>query len=155
MVQSIHAAVEDGGYTVNAIPYAPTEEVAGFPNDAVIPAFRETLMHAIAFDSASPVKDGRVLPAKELNAAHARLDSFVDAWRKLTPGSGAYMNEADMQEPEWQQSFFGDHYLQLLQIKRRRDPWGVFWAPTTPGSELWEVVVPDGLPLQTGPLCRT
>ncbi|KAJ6576359.1 FAD binding domain-containing protein [Mycena sp. CBHHK59/15] len=154
-VQSIRAAVEDGGYTVNAIPYAPTEEVAGFPNNAVNPAFCETLMHAIAFDSASPVKDGRVLPAKVVNAAHARLDSFVDAWRKLTPGSGAYMNEADMQEPEWQQSFFGDHYLQLLHIKRRRDPWGVFWAPTTPGSEAWEVVVPNGLPLQTGPLCRT
>ncbi|KAJ6609992.1 FAD binding domain-containing protein [Mycena sp. CBHHK59/15] len=154
-VQSIRAAVEDGGYTVNAIPYAPTEEVAGFPNDAVNPAFCETLMHAIAFDSASPVKDDRVLPAKVVNAAHARLDSFVDAWRKLTLGSRAYMNEADMQEPEWQQSFFGDHYPQLLHIKRRRDPWGVFWAPTTPGSEAWEVVVPDGLPLQTGPLCRT
>ncbi|KAJ6526677.1 hypothetical protein B0H19DRAFT_1243433 [Mycena capillaripes] len=154
-VQSIRAAVEDGGYTVNAIPYAPTEEVAGFPNDAVNPAFRETLMHAIAFDSASPVKDGRVLPAKVVNAAHARLDSYMDAWRKLTPGSGAYMNEADVQEPEWQQSFFGDHYPQLLHIKSQRDPWGVFWAPTTPGSEAWEVVVPDGLPLQNGPLCRT
>ncbi|KAF7333811.1 FAD-binding domain-containing protein [Mycena venus] len=127
----------------------------GFPNDAVNPAFRETLMHAIAFDSASPVKDGRVLPAKVVNAAHARLDSFIDAWRKLTPGSGAYMNEADVQEPEWQQSFFGDHYPRLLHIKRHRDPWGVFWAPTTPGSEAWEVVVADGLPLQTGPLCRT
>ncbi|KAJ7869713.1 FAD binding domain-containing protein [Mycena olivaceomarginata] len=154
-VQSIRAAVEDGGYTVNAIPYAPTEEVAGFPNNSVNPAFRETLMHAIAFDSASPVKDGRVLPANVVNAAHARLDSFVDAWRKLTPGSGAYMNEADMQEPEWQQSFFGDHYPRLLHTKRQRDPWGVFWAPTTPGSEAWEVVVADGLPLQTGPLCRT
>ncbi|KAJ7898513.1 FAD binding domain-containing protein [Mycena olivaceomarginata] len=154
-VQSIRTAVEDGGYTVNAIPYAPTEEVAGFPNNSVNPAFRETLMHAIAFDSASPVKDGRVLPAKVVNAAHARLDLFVDAWRKLTPGSGAYMNEADMQEPEWQQSFFGDHYPRLLHIKRQRDPWGVFWAPTTPGSEAWEVVVADGLPLQTGPLCRT
>ncbi|KAF7350009.1 FAD-binding domain-containing protein [Mycena venus] len=116
-VQSIRAAIEDGGYTVNAIPYSPTEAVSGFPNDAVNPAFRQTAMHAIA---------------------------------KLTPGSGAYMNEADMQEPEWQQSFFGDHYPRLLDIKRRRDPWGVFWAPTTPGSEAWEVVVPDGLPLQTG-----
>ncbi|KAJ7836501.1 FAD binding domain-containing protein [Mycena leptocephala] len=154
-VQSIRAAIEDGGYTVNAIPYSPTEAVSGFPNDAVNPAFRQTAMHAIAFDPASPVKDGRVLPAKVVNAAHARLNSFVDAWRKLTPGSGAYMNEADMQEPEWQQSFFGDHYPRLLDIKRRRDPWGVFWAPTTPGSEAWEVVVPDGLPLQTGPLCRT
>ncbi|KAJ7853446.1 FAD binding domain-containing protein [Mycena leptocephala] len=154
-VQSIRSAVEDGGYRVTGDSYAPTEEVAGFPNDAVNPAFRETLMHAVAFDSASPVKDGRVLPAKVVNAAHARLDSFIDAWRKLTPGSGAYMNEADVQEPEWQQSFFGDHYPQLLHIKRQRDPWGVFWAPTTPGSEAWEVVVPDGLPLQTGPLCRT
>ncbi|KAJ6526499.1 FAD binding domain-containing protein [Mycena vulgaris] len=133
-VQSIRAAVEDGGYKVTADSYAPTEEVAGFPNDAVNPAFRETLMHAVAFDSASPVKDGRVLPAEVVNAAHARLDSFVDAWRKLTPGSGAYMNEADVQEPEWQQSFFGDHYSRLLHIKRQRDPWGVFWAPTTPGS---------------------
>ncbi|KAJ6545532.1 hypothetical protein B0H19DRAFT_1075824 [Mycena capillaripes] len=154
-VQSIRAAVEDGGYRVTGDSHAPTEEVAGFPNDAVNPAFRETLMHAVVFDSISPAKDGRVLPAKVVNAAHARLESFIDAWRKLTPGSGAYMNEADVQEPEWQQSFFGDHYPRLLHIKRQRDPWGVFWAPTTPGSEAWEVVVPDGLPLQTGPLCRT
>lgn len=35
-------------------------------------------------------------------------------WRNLSPGAGAYMNEADRIEPDFQWSFFGDKYPRLL-----------------------------------------
>ncbi|KAH8769557.1 hypothetical protein BGZ57DRAFT_987025 [Hyaloscypha finlandica] len=41
----------------------------------------------------------------------------------------------------------------VAQIKKKTDPWGLFWAPTTVGSEVWEVITADGLPTQNGPPC--
>jgi hypothetical protein len=42
----------------------------------------------------------------------------------------------------------------VAQIKKKTDRWRLFWAPTTVGSEVWEVITADGLPTQNGPLCR-
>jgi hypothetical protein len=71
------------------------------------------------------------------------------------PDAGAYMNEGDPAEPDWQWRFYGFHYRRLVGIKMRWDPWGVFWARTTVGSEEWEVVTLDGYPAgQNGRLCR-
>jgi hypothetical protein len=49
-----------------------------------------------------------------------------------------------VQEPNWQRSFFGDKYQDLLEIKGK-DRWGLFWAPAVVGSEAWKVVTADGL----------
>lgn len=98
-----------------------------------------------------------VVSAGLSNAEARALDEhtykYTDVWKTLTPGSGAYMNEGDPAEKDWQWSFYGSTYRRLLGIKRRVDPWGVFWARTTVGSEAWEVVTdyPAG---QNGRLCR-
>jgi len=148
---SIRQAVE-GGYTFHGINMRPTEQVAGYPgNNAVNPAFRKTIMHADIFDPLTPSFTG---PAKAVIDEYAVFNSHINKIRAATPGSGAYINEADVLEPNWQQSFFGGNYAKLLQIKMKTDPWGVFWAPTTPGSEAWEVITADGLPTQNGKLCR-
>ncbi|KAL1864278.1 hypothetical protein VTK73DRAFT_6009 [Phialemonium thermophilum] len=95
------------------------------------------------------------LTAAEARELDARVQEYMDAWRAVTPGSGSYMNEGDPGEPNWQQSFYGDNYDRLLRVKRKRDPWGLFWAPTTVGSEAWEVHPVDGYPnSQNGRLCR-
>ena len=52
------------------------------------------------------------------------------------------MGEADASEPDWQQSFYGENYERLLEIKGRWDPWGLFWANTGVGSEGWSVKGP-------------
>jgi hypothetical protein len=71
------------------------------------------------------------------------------------PGVGAYMNEADPMEEEWEWRFYGPEMRRLAGIKRIWDPWGVFWAPTTPGSCEWRVVTENGYPgSQNGRLCR-
>ncbi|KAH8674701.1 FAD binding domain-containing protein [Tricladium varicosporioides] len=148
---AIRSTVEEGKYTFHGIHVRPTQKVAGYPGkDAVNPAFREAIMHADLFDSVNM----RSLSSQEAKDTHTRLDSFMEKIRVATPGSGAYVNEADVQEPNFQQSFWGNKYARLLKIKKERDPYDVFWSPATVGSEGWEVKSADGLPTQNGPLCR-
>ncbi|KAI1124016.1 FAD binding domain protein [Nemania abortiva] len=54
---------------------------------------------------------------------------------KLTPGGGAYLNEANFEQANWQQTFYGHNYPKLLAIKREYDPGNVFWGKTAVGSE--------------------
>ncbi|KAK0701574.1 hypothetical protein B0T26DRAFT_865327 [Lasiosphaeria miniovina] len=144
------AAIE-GGYLFHGLNMAPTLRAAGFPASAgVNPVWREAVMHADMFD---PTSLSSATPA-EAEAAHTRLNAFMAPLRAATPGGGAYLNEADLEEPNWQQSFFGTNYERLLQIKRLRDPWQVFWAPATVGSEDWIVTTPNQVPSQNGRLCR-
>jgi hypothetical protein len=144
------AAVE-AGYVFHGLNVAPTLKAAGYPEPAgVNPVWRGIAMHADVFAS---VNMGAVTPA-EAAAAQQRLNGYMDALRAATPGGGAYFNEAASEEPNWQESFFGANYDKLAQIKRERDPWYVFWARTTPGSEAWAVQTSGELSTQNGRLCR-
>lgn len=151
-------ATVEAGYRFHGLNMAPSLQAGGYPADTedaasvagVNPVWREIAMHADVFVS---VDMGSLTPA-EGREVQRRLDGYMAAIREATPGGGAYFNEADVLEPDWQRSFFGENYDALARIKRRRDPWHVFWAPTTPGSEAWAVRVPDELPTQNGRLCR-
>lgn len=146
------ASVEDG-YVFHGLNMAPTLKVAGYPAPAgVNPVWRDSVMHADVFDSTNMAG----ISDEAFRAAKRRLDGHMDALRKATPGGGAYFNEADVQEPNWQEAFFGSNYDKLVQIKKKWDAQGVFWAPTTPGSEAWKVegVDPEGIQTQNGRLCR-
>ncbi|EIW73783.1 hypothetical protein CONPUDRAFT_160716 [Coniophora puteana RWD-64-598 SS2] len=46
--------------------------------------------------------------------------------RSVTPGSGAYFNEASPFEEDFQYTFFGDHYPRLKAIKDQYDPHSLF-----------------------------
>lgn len=70
------------------------------------------------------------------------------ALEDITPGGGAYLNEADINQPDWQRTFYGTNYAKLLSIKNRYDPDHIFWGPTAVGSERWERSA-------DGRLCRT
>ncbi|KUJ21514.1 FAD-binding domain-containing protein [Mollisia scopiformis] len=143
--------VVEQGYTFHGVNIKPDEKAAGYPgNAAVNPAFRRTIMHADIFDNTLI----RGATREVVEATHVKLNNAMDLIRAATPNGGSYVNEADVQEPNWQQSFFGDNYNKLLKIKRERDPWGLFYAPTTVGSEVWEVRTADGLPTQNGKLCK-
>ncbi len=49
------------------------------------------------------------------------------------------MNEADFQQPNWQQTFFGSNYPTLLSIKKKYDPNSLFYGLRLVGSEAWTV----------------
>ena len=76
-----------------------------------------------------------------------------------SPGGGSYINEGDAQSPVWAEEFWGEKYERLVDIKRKYDPWGVFFSVSTPGSERWEVRGSsgggyEGIYTQDGRLCR-
>lgn len=64
-------------------------------------------------------------------------NNWVAALRELAPDSGAYLNEADPNEPDWQTAFYGANYQTLLSIKKKYDPDNIFYAKTAVGSEAW------------------
>ncbi|KAF2472977.1 FAD-binding domain-containing protein [Lindgomyces ingoldianus] len=163
-LEEMHAAIRDfvegGGYTLHGINYSPTLEVAGNPDNAVHPAFRETIMHAEGFDS-SAWWDGKtpIASISSQKSQHDRLQSYMQKWRDITPGSGSYINEGDAQEPEWKDAFFGSNYERLAAVKRRWDRWGLFYTVSGVGSDEWEVKGSsgggrEGVLTQDGRLCR-
>ncbi|KAF9990526.1 hypothetical protein BGZ75_001399 [Mortierella antarctica] len=99
---------------------------------SVLPAWRKALMHIVdmtAWNDDTPLALQKLF-ARKLTAANQRL-------RDLTPGSGAYFNEADPNEPNWQTNFFGSNYKRLKAIKDKVDPQGVFACSKCVGSEDW------------------
>ncbi|KAK4212636.1 6-hydroxy-D-nicotine oxidase [Rhypophila decipiens] len=159
VAKAIRKSVETGIYKVNTRAYAPTTKAAGEWNDqytpAVNPAMRKMVIHCTTFTNDVVTLQSK----KELLETHKRLSaSGVADLRKLTPESGAYFNEADRLEPDWQKSFWSTvGYSRLLGIKKKYDPWALFWASNTVGSEDWELRPGLGegvMPTQDGRVCR-
>lgn len=107
---------------------------------------RETSMNPRVTDAAALVIAGASgrghpgVPGLEPDEAEATTQrdavaSAMDIIRDLAPGAGAYVNEADYFEPDWQQSFWGENYARLLAIKREYDPRGLFTCHHCVGSE--------------------
>ncbi|KAF8871186.1 FAD-binding domain-containing protein [Infundibulicybe gibba] len=94
----------------------------GFDADgtAVTPAWRTSIWHVIAaniWNYNSTVQ--------ERTASYQSLEKLMNPIRALTPGSGAYVNEADVYEPDFENSFWGPNYPKLLAIKQKYDPQGL------------------------------
>jgi FAD/FMN-containing dehydrogenase len=71
----------------------------------------------------------------EAEDQRAQVTAAMQIIRTATPGAGAYMNEADYFEPDWQRSFWGENYPKLLQIKRKYDPESLFTCHHCVGSD--------------------
>lgn len=54
------------------------------------------------------------------------------------PAAGAYSNEADPWETNYQMTFFGPNYLKLSVIKAIYDPTDLFIVKAGVGSERWD-----------------
>ena len=103
-------------------------------SNAVLPAWRKAYTHVV-LPRGWPFLNAT---AKEAITKDLR-DVRVPALTQLQPDSGAYMNEADPTNPNWQHDYYGANYKRLLQIKKQWDPTGVFWCKPCVGNELWEV----------------
>ncbi|KAK4223601.1 FAD binding domain-containing protein [Podospora fimiseda] len=122
-------------------------------NNAVNKAWRDILGFAIMFVNWNVATDsGGWVETLSRNLTY----EWNPRWKKLTPGSGTYMSESDYIEPDWQESFHGDKYGELLRSKEKWDPEGVFYATNAVGSEKWELeeVIMGHLPSQNSKLCR-
>ncbi|KAK4121492.1 FAD-binding domain-containing protein [Parathielavia appendiculata] len=147
MFDAVRSVVEEGSALIqyNMNPAAP----AGTPASGANSHWRDAVWFGIMGTGWAPG-----ISQAELEAVQRKI---TDDWMgRLRPyGPGGYMNEGDVMEPDFAEAFFGTNYDRLLQIKRRVDPYDVFWAPTAVGSERWKVAgQPDWLTLQTGKLCK-
>jgi hypothetical protein len=86
-------------------------------------------------------------------ATNAQNETLItDKWDPLLTkvtgtDSGAYVNEGDFQQPDFQNQFFGSNYPKLRSIKKKYDPTNLFYATKMVGSEDWKVQA-------DGRLCR-
>ncbi|CAE6373509.1 unnamed protein product [Rhizoctonia solani] len=87
---------------------------------SVTPAWRDAVWHGLV-DVEWPWNGG----ADQAKATYDKASYAMDPLRKLTPGGGAYQNEADVYEPDVTHSFWGSNYPKLLAIKNKYDPDGL------------------------------
>ena len=88
---------------------------------SALPAWRDALWHVIHVAEWEEPLNPAVLEKV--------TDGFLqilEPLKKLSPGGGAYFNEAHHGEPEWQTTFFGANYDKLLAIKNHYDPTHIF-----------------------------
>ncbi|KAJ3962531.1 hypothetical protein N0V92_000697 [Colletotrichum tropicale] len=127
----------------------------GNQNNAVNPAFREMVFFLVT--SSNRTADHSTPAALAAQNMYLQ-EQVLQPWREIAPvseGGGTYLNEASVEESDWQESFYGGNYPRLSQIKSRWDPNDVFYAVTAVGSERWIVLDGDqGVQTQNGRLCR-
>lgn len=103
------------------------------------PAWRNSLVSMIVVES---WPDG--IPQSDIDSIYSSITrDKVEPLRKLSPETGAYFNEPDSYEPDWQTAFFGNNYARLRSIKGNYDPKSVLWCRRCVGSERF-VEQPDG-----------
>ena len=101
---------------------------------AVTPAWRRGIWHLLTQSS----WDWNAPHVDTVTAQNETL-AFVKVLQEAYPDSGAYFNEASVDEPGWQQSFWGyANYARLLAVKLRVDPSGLFTCRNCVGSEQWD-----------------
>jgi FAD/FMN-containing dehydrogenase len=111
--------------------------------NAVLPAWRDTLI-----DTVITTPWNFTAPKSEMVAEQLKMtNDYIPRLKALAPNSGAYMNEADFRQPDFQQAFFGANYQQLQSIKAKYDPDNLFYAITAVDSDQWTE-------LEDGRLCQ-
>lgn len=117
------------------------------PHTAIHPGWRTTYVLAETFDV--PPTDSGLQGVRQVKdyATSKKLKAMKDA----TPILGTYLNEADPNDPDWKEAFYGNQYSWLESVKQKYDPEGVFWCYRCVGYEGWEEITG---PTLYGPLCQ-
>ncbi|KAF2120473.1 FAD/FMN-containing isoamyl alcohol oxidase-like protein MreA [Lophiotrema nucula] len=129
---------------------APTADVGGFSvghilnpgygvpvaDNAINPKWR----NASSFVITNVIMNGD--ESWELKKERENIQTNVvgAALRKAGPDGATYVNEGDLNEPNWQTSYWGSNYPKLLELRKKWDPEGVLYTQTTPGTEDWSVI---------------
>ncbi|KAI5809130.1 FAD binding domain-containing protein [Peziza echinospora] len=119
-----------GGHIVGPGVALPTVD------NAVHPAWRNASVAMLTILSVAENAN-----EQQKQAARDRLTNNVDKpLRDASPYGAAYVNEGNLDEPNWQEAYWGSNYPRLLELRKKWDGEGVFYAKTTPGTEDWEVI---------------
>ncbi|TDL18688.1 FAD-binding domain-containing protein [Rickenella mellea] len=107
-------------------------------DSAVNPKWRTAKAHVVAavgWGDSTPLSVVEFIKESMTNQAVPILANMTGQ-----ADSGAYSNEADVREPNFQTTFFGGgaRYQKLLQVKRKYDPNDLFIVAAGVGSEDWD-----------------
>ena len=115
---------------------APAEAIEATKNTASHPDVLDAFARVIIAAGGPPIFDGFAGPNLALASAHRdKVNAAMQALRVVAPDTGAYVNECDYFQADWQQRLWGSNYPRLLEIKRRYDPDGLFYVHHGVGSE--------------------
>jgi FAD/FMN-containing dehydrogenase len=114
---------------------------------ATLDATRNTAMHPDVLDSFAlaiiaadgpPAFSGQSFLDQLAARSHrAKVQSAMTTLRAAAPDTGAYVNECDYFQPNWQKALWGTNYPRLANIKKRYDPDALFFVRHGVGSENW------------------
>ncbi|KAJ7354414.1 FAD-binding domain-containing protein [Mycena albidolilacea] len=107
----------------------------GHISSAVHPAWREAkthLMFANSWDDSASLAQVDALRAMFQTTQLPLLEKLSG------PNAGAYSNEADGSEPDFQSTFFGPNYAKLSDTKAKYDPHDLFIVAAGVGSDRWD-----------------
>jgi hypothetical protein len=138
-------SITAGGASIIEVGLAPSLAVAGSPGNAVLPAWRDSVMYLIP---AAPWNQSAGAMPQNLAYRNTITTVWDPALKALTPGGGSYMSEADSDNPTWKADWYGANYEQLLCIKQDYDEDMFFYAPKAVGSDYWTVG-------NSGRMCKT
>lgn len=115
---------------------APAAAIAAARNTGMNPDVLDAFALAIIADAGPPAYPGLPPPNRAAGeASRARMRAAMGALRAAAPAAGAYVNECDFFQPDWQRAFWGGNYQRLARIKRHYDPGGLFTVHHGVGSE--------------------
>ncbi|KAL2008121.1 hypothetical protein VTN00DRAFT_8103 [Thermoascus crustaceus] len=143
LTQAYRYITEDGAQFIG-VGLNVSKALVGDVYNAVLPAWRDCLIDTVIttpWDFYAPTSEMIALQEKMTN-------DYIPRLQALAPDSGAYLNEADFRQPNFQQAFYGSNYQTLRQIKDKYDPFDMFYATTAVGSDEWTES-------SDGRLCRT
>jgi FAD/FMN-containing dehydrogenase len=96
-------------------------------------AWRDAVTHLIVVDPFPDFADKATREEVYNHMTYTRIPIL----KNLAPRSGAYFNEADPFDPDFQHTFWGENYARLRELKARYDPKSVLWCLGCVGSETW------------------
>ncbi|EAW11671.1 FAD-dependent oxidoreductase [Aspergillus clavatus NRRL 1] len=142
LTEAVKTITQDGVVFVG-IGLNVSSSVVGDVWNSVLPAWRTAAL-SVLLSTDWPAGANR---STMKTLADRMTSKWVPILTALSPDSGCYMNEADPQQPDWPQTFYGRNYETLYAIKKRYDPFDTFYASTAVGSGDWQVKT-------DGRLCR-
>jgi len=116
---------------------APESALAASRDTATNPDVLSAFALAIIADAGPSLWIGGEPDRASGHASAERVHAAMRALRACAPDTGAYVNECDYFQEDWQRAFWGPHYAKLLEVKRRYDPDGLFTVHHGVGSESW------------------